>query len=78
MHFEFGSSNLRESDRPVLDRVAGVVKEHYPNEAITVGGFADPAGTMRFNQRLGMQRADAVRGYGQSNGSLTGNLRAVS
>jgi peptidoglycan-associated lipoprotein len=62
----------------VLDRFAGVVKEYYPNATITVEGFADPAGSTRFNQRLGMRRAEAVRGYLQSNGSLSGNLRAVS
>lgn len=78
VHFEFASANLREADRPVLDRFAGVVKEYYPNATITVEGFADPAGGTRFNQRLGKQRADAVLGYLQSSGALTGNLRAVS
>ncbi len=78
VHFEFASADLREADRPVLDRFAGVVKEYYPNATITVEGFADPAGGTRFNQRLGMQRAEAVRGYLQSNGALTGSLRAVS
>ena len=79
VHFEFGSADLREADRPVLDRFAGVVKEHYPNATITVEGFADPAGSTAFNQRLGQRRAEAVTGYLSTNGALDASfLRAVS
>lgn len=79
VHFEFGSADLREADRPVLDRFAGVVKEHYPNATITVEGFADPAGSNTFNQRLGQRRAEAVTGYLSTNGALDATyLRAVS
>ena len=78
VHFEFASADLREADRPVLDRFAGVVKEYYPNATITVEGFADPAGGPRFNQRLGLRRAETVRDYLQGTGALAGNLRAVS
>jgi peptidoglycan-associated lipoprotein len=79
VHFEFGSADLREADRPVLDRFAGVVKEHYPNATITVEGFADPAGSMAFNQRLGQRRAEAVTSYLSTNGALDATyLRAVS
>lgn len=79
VHFEFNSAELREADRPVLDRFAGVVKEHYPNATITIEGFADPAGGTGYNQRLGMRRAEAVSGYLASNGALdAGFLRAVS
>jgi len=79
VHFEFGSADLREADRPVLDRFAGVVKEYYPNATITIEGFADPAGSTAFNQRLGMRRAEAVAGYLSSNGALDASfLKAVS
>src|SRR5690606_3088384 len=79
VHFEFGSAELREIDRPVLERFAGVVKEHYPNATITVEGFADPAGSTAFNQRLGKQRAESVGGYLSSNGALDASfLRTVS
>ena len=44
VHFEFASSELREADRPVLDRFASVVKEYYPGAIVTVEGFTDPAG----------------------------------
>ena len=79
VHFDFGSADLREADRPVLDRFAGVVKEHYPNATITVEGFADPAGSTRFNQQLGQRRAEAVTSYLSTNGALDATyLKAVS
>ncbi len=79
VHFDFGSADLREADRPVLDRFAGVVKEYYPNAAITVEGFADPAGSRAYNLRLGERRAESVASYLQSNGALgQAQLRTVS
>jgi peptidoglycan-associated lipoprotein len=79
VHFEFASAELREADRPVLDRFASVVREYYPDAVITVEGFTDPAGSAAYNRRLGKQRADAVRTYLASNGQLPSTqLKAVS
>ena len=63
VRFEFAKSDLREADRPVLDRFATVVKEYYPGALVTVEGFTDPAGTAAYNRRLGQHRADAVKEY---------------
>jgi peptidoglycan-associated lipoprotein len=79
VHFEFASSELREADRPVLDRFATVVKQYYPGALVTVEGFTDPAGSTAYNQRLGQRRADAVREYlATSGGFSTQALKAVS
>ena len=79
VHFEFDRSELREADRPILDRFASVVKEYYPGALVTVEGFTDPAGTAAYNQELGQRRADAVMEYLASAGGLeTSDLRAVS
>jgi peptidoglycan-associated lipoprotein len=79
VHFEFASSELREADRPVLDRFAGVVKEYYPGALITVEGFTDPAGSAAYNRRLGQRRAEAVREYlGTAGGFTAKQLKAVS
>jgi len=79
VHFEFASSELREADRPVLDRFASVVREYYPGALVTVEGFTDPAGSVAYNQRLGQRRADAVREYlATAGGFATENLKAVS
>ncbi len=79
VHFEFDRADLRESDRPVLDRFSAVVREHYPDAVITVEGFADPAGSVAYNRRLGQRRGDAVREYLASSGELvTERLKVVS
>ena len=68
VHFEFASAELREADRPVLDRFAGVVREHYPNAVITIEGFADPARACGAHSSRGHRRCDRrlplpVRGW---------------
>ena len=79
VHFEFDSSELRETDRPVLDRFSSVVSEYYPGALVTVEGFADPAGSAAYNLQLGKRRAQAVQEYLATAGGLTGDkLKAVS
>jgi peptidoglycan-associated lipoprotein len=79
VHFEFDKSELREADRPVLDRFATVVKEYYPGALVTVEGFTDPAGSAAYNQRLGQRRADAVKEYlAAAGGFETAQVKSVS
>jgi peptidoglycan-associated lipoprotein len=79
VHFDFASSELREADRPVLDRFAAVVKEYYPGAVVTVEGFTDPAGSAAYNQRLGQRRAVAVEEYlSTAGGFTTDQIKAVS
>jgi peptidoglycan-associated lipoprotein len=79
VHFDFASSELRETDRPVLDRFASVAKEYYPGALITIEGFTDPAGSAAYNQRLGQRRATAVQEYlATAGGFTTDRLKAVS
>ena len=53
VHFEYDASELREADRPVLDKFASVVNEHYPGSTVTVEGFTDPSGSAAYNMRAG-------------------------
>jgi outer membrane protein OmpA-like peptidoglycan-associated protein len=79
VHFDFDRAEVRESDRPVLDRFAAVVREHYPEAVITVEGFADPSGSAAYNRRLGRQRGEAVREYLTGAGQLTSDrLKVIS
>jgi len=79
VNFDFAASEIRPSDKPVLDRFAAVVKEYYPNAVVTVEGFTDPAGSRAYNLRLGQARANAVREYLINNGGLLPDqVRAVS
>jgi peptidoglycan-associated lipoprotein len=79
VYFEYDSAELRESDRPVLDRFASVVGEYYPGALVTVEGFTDPSGSAAYNQRLGLRRAESVKEYlGTSGGFGADHLKAVS
>jgi peptidoglycan-associated lipoprotein len=79
VHFEFGSGTLRETDRPVLDKFASVVKRYYPGALVTGEGFTDPAGSAAYNHRLGQRRASAVKEYLATAGGFTSEtLKAVS
>lgn len=70
VHFAFDDATLREQDKPSITRFAQVVQQHYPNAKITVEGFADPAGTRMYNQRLSERRAEAVKQYLSENGMM--------
>ncbi len=63
VHFAFNDANVRPEDSAALDRFASVVAKHYPGSQVTVEGFADPAGSARYNLALSKRRADAVKGY---------------
>lgn len=75
VHFGFDSADLRPEDTAVLDRFANVASKYYPGVTVTVEGFADPAGTVRYNQSLSMRRAQAVQTYLQ--GKQLANVRPV-
>jgi outer membrane protein OmpA-like peptidoglycan-associated protein len=63
VHFGFNDANVRDADSAALERFANVVQKHYPGAKITVEGFADPAGSSRYNKALSQRRADAVKAY---------------
>jgi peptidoglycan-associated lipoprotein len=79
VHFEYDSSELREGDRPVLDRFSAVVSEYYPGALVTVEGFTDPSGSTAYNMQLGRRRAEAVKEYLATAGGFGADkLKAVS
>jgi peptidoglycan-associated lipoprotein len=61
VHFAYDDATVRSADQPVLEMIAAVLQRHYPGAAITIEGFADPAGSTRYNVDLSQRRADAVR-----------------
>jgi peptidoglycan-associated lipoprotein len=79
LHFGFNESTLQPDELPVLERLAAVLREYYPEAVVTVEGFTDPAGSRAYNQRLGQKRADEVRSYLITTGGLSEQqVRAVS
>jgi peptidoglycan-associated lipoprotein len=79
VHFGFDQSTIETDQRVVLDRLASVLKQYYPDALVTVEGFTDPAGSRAYNQKLGKRRADEVRSYLVQNGGLAPEqVRTVS
>lgn len=78
VHFDFDDDRVRPGDRPVLERFAAVVSEHYDGAVITVEGFTDPSGPADYNLRLGQRRADSVREVLVGEGLSSDRLRSVS
>src|SRR5690242_8506333 len=76
VHFAFDDATVRDEDRAALDRFAKVAQKYYPGSAITVEGFADPAGSVRYNLDLSRRRAESVKSYLTSQG-LPQDLKAV-
>jgi peptidoglycan-associated lipoprotein len=78
VHFGFDEDELKAEARPLLDRFAEVMQNHYADALVTVEGFTDSAGPQAYNQRLGMRRAEAVKGYLAERGIPENRMRAVS
>ena len=76
VHFSFNDANVQTSDAEALDRFAQIVSKHYTGATVTVEGFADPAGSRRYNQQLSTKRAEAVRSYLQTK-SIMAQVRAI-
>ena len=77
VHFAFDDATVRAQDQAALDRFAQVVGKYYGSAQITVEGFADPAGSTRYNMGLSKRRADAVREYLVSKGMTDAQLRSI-
>lgn len=76
VHFAFDDATVRDEDHEALDRFAKIAQKYYPGSTITIEGFADPAGSARYNLELSRRRADAVKAYLTSQG-LNGDIRTV-
>ena len=77
VNFAFDDAAVREADKVALDRFASVVNKYYSGSVITVEGFADPAGSTRYNMDLSKRRADAVAAYLAEKGMNTTQVRTV-
>ena len=77
VHFAFNDANVRTEDSAALDRFANVVSKHYTGAKVTVEGFADPAGSTRYNVALSQRRAEAVKAYVSSKGLDASLINAV-
>ena len=77
VNFAFDDASVRPEDQAALDRFAMVAQKYYAGSKITVEGFADPAGSTRYNVDLSKRRAEAGRTYLGGKGVPDGNLMTV-
>jgi peptidoglycan-associated lipoprotein len=77
VHFAFDDASVRPEDQAALQRFAQVANKYYNGAAITIEGFADPAGTTRYNQQLSQRRADSVKDFLVAQGLNDGLLKTV-
>ena len=77
VNFAFDDATVREQDQVALDRFAQVAQKYYGGAVITVEGFADPAGSPRYNLELSRRRAESVRSYLVSKGMTDAQLKAI-
>lgn len=73
VNFAFDDATVQAENQAALTRFAQVAQKYYPGAMITVEGFADPAGSTRYNQQLSARRAESVKSYLTSQG-LDGSL----
>jgi outer membrane protein OmpA-like peptidoglycan-associated protein len=77
VNFVFDDATVRDEDRPALDKFVQVVNKHYGGSLVTIEGFADPAGSPRYNKDLSQRRAESVASYLATAGIQGVTLRSV-
>ena len=77
VNFAYDDASVRDADQPALQRFAQVAQKYYPGSLITVEGFADPAGSARYNLRLSERRAESVRSFLTAQGLDGTQLKSV-
>jgi outer membrane protein OmpA-like peptidoglycan-associated protein len=76
VQFELGSDKLLEVSFPLLDEVAGVMKDNEQIEVIEIAGHTDASGGAKRNRELSQQRAESVRKYLIAKGITKGRMTA--
>ena len=76
INFEFNSAELSEEAKSVLKKQADFIRQ-FPEVRFRVFGHTDLVGSVGYNQKLGMRRAQAAVAYLSSLGISKSRLEAV-
>lgn len=76
INFQRGSAELQASSDAVLDDIVAILLD-YPSVRVDVVGHTDSNGSAELNQKLSLQRAQAVRRYLIAKGVKAKRLKAV-
>ena len=77
IHFDFDRSEIRATDRPILDRKAGVLRANRSLH-VRIEGNTDERGSDEYNLALGMRRAGAAKRYLAERGVDSATLTTMS
>lgn len=61
--FDTAKADLKQEGLSVLNKQAEILNQYFPNATVYVCGYTDSTGSDDFNDKLSLQRADAVRNY---------------
>ncbi|NPA35051.1 MAG: OmpA family protein [Chlorobi bacterium] len=59
VYFDFNRAVVKKSEQPKIDSVISIMKQ-YPEGHLRVIGHTDAKGTLQYNYKLGLRRAEAV------------------
>jgi OOP family OmpA-OmpF porin len=77
LEFSHGGTELDAADAVILDLVAEAIKNNCTGKTITIEGHTSVTGSEEHNQKLSLNRAEAVRDYLISRGIPADQLKAV-
>lgn len=77
LEFSHGGTELDAADGVILDLVAEAIKKNCSGKTITIEGHTSITGSEEYNQKLSLNRAEAVRDYLISRGIPADQLKAV-
>lgn len=78
VQFGSGEANLSDSAREKLENLIQQLKAENKNVYIEVQGHTDALGSEEYNQKLGLERAEAVRRYLSENGIPLHRIATIS
>jgi len=62
IQFDFDDDQVRSSEQPKLDQLAGVLAQ-YPENIVVIEGHTDSSGEVDYNQDLSERRAMSIKNY---------------
>jgi len=77
VHFDYNKSDIRTSERPILEKVAGYMNGH-GQLVIKVEGHCDERGSNEYNLALGEKRAKSAFEYLASMGIAPDRMKVIS
>jgi outer membrane protein OmpA-like peptidoglycan-associated protein len=77
IQFEFGSAKISRNSYSSLDQIATMLKDSNATVKLSVAGYTDYIGTEKYNRKLSVKRAKAVKDYLLSKNVPASNISII-